>query len=307
MHQKILLVIAGPTASGKTALAVQLAQHFNTEIVSADSRQLYNELPIGSAAPTAIEQASIKHHFVGCISIHQDFDVATYEKMVLELLNQIFEHHSIVILAGGSGLFVDAVCNGLDTLPETTAVIRKEVQAIYSEKGLVGLQEKVKILDPKYFGTLDIHNPRRLQRALEVCLQTGTTYSSFRTRTKKKRPFRSIRIALQCDRAELINRINRRVDKMMTDGLLDEATKLYNHRHVNALNTVGYKELFTYLHADCSLEQAIAKIKINPRRYAKRQMTWFRKNDDYTWFRADEPDKIIQFIEKQIQHDSLTN
>jgi tRNA dimethylallyltransferase len=300
-NKKILLVVAGPTASGKTALAIELALHFKTEIISADSRQFYKELPIGTAAPTASELKQVKHHFIGNISITNTYDVATYEKEVVDLLPRLFEKNDIVILSGGSGLFIDAVCNGLDALPETTPAIRNEVQDLYLTKGLNGLQEKLEILDPEYFRIMDAQNPRRLQRALEVCLQSGKTFTSLRTKTRKMRPFGCIKIAIQTDRKELIERINQRVDNMMADGLLNEVKSLYENRNLNALNTVGYKELFDYLDGECTLDQAVEKIKISTRRYAKRQMTWFRKNDDYNWFSRNEVSQIIKFINQNIQ------
>lgn len=295
------MVVAGPTASGKTALAIQLAQHYKTEIISADSRQFYKELPVGTAAPSVYEQNQVKHHFVENISIHEPFDVATYEIKVLKLLAQLFENHDIVILSGGSGLFIDAVCKGLDDLPESTIEIRNKVQAIYDVEGISGLQDRLKILDPEYFEKMDAQNPRRLQRALEVCMQSGNTYTSFRTGSPKERHFHIIKIAIQAERNELIDRINRRVDAMMANGLLDEVMGLLEHRHLNALNTVGYSELFNFLNGECTLEQAIEKIKINTRRYAKRQMTWFRKKDDYAWFSRDAIDLIVAFVDRHLR------
>jgi tRNA dimethylallyltransferase len=298
-NKKFLLVVAGPTASGKTSLAIQFARHFNTEIISADSRQFYRELPIGTAAPTWHEQSQATHHFVGNTSIHDTFDVASYEQNAISLLSQLFEKHNIVILCGGSGLFIDAVCNGLDELPETTSGIRNEVHQIYQNEGIEGLQQRLKTLDPEYFQKMDAQNPRRLQRALEVCLQSGKTYTSFRTGSQKVRPFEIIRLAIVTDRKELIQRINQRVDTMMADGFLEEANGLIRFSHLNALNTVGYKELFDYLHGQCTLEQAIEQIKVNTRRYAKRQMTWFRKNDAYTWFTRQEIDRMIELIHQR--------
>lgn len=300
-NKKLLLVVTGPTASGKTSLAIQLALHFKTEIISADSRQFYKELPIGTAAATTFELNQVVHHFVGSISIVDTMDVATYEKEVLELLIRLFEKHDILILSGGSGLFIDAICHGLDDLPETSFEIRKKVQEIYLTEGLSGLQQQLEILDPDYFQLMDKQNPRRLQRALEVCLQSGKAYTSFRTRTRKKRPFDILKIAIQTDRDELIDRINDRVDKMMAEGLLDEVKKLLEHRSLNALNTVGYKELFDYLDGRYTLDQAVDKIKINTRRYAKRQMTWFRKNDEYNWFSINVVNQIIEFINQKMQ------
>lgn len=295
------MVVAGPTASGKTTLAIQLARHFKTEIVSADSRQFYKELAIGTAAPTNDEQSQAKHHFVGNISIHESFDVGTYENLALKLLAQLFENHDIVILSGGSGLFIDAVCNGLDDLPESSTEIRNKVQAIYDTEGLSGLQNQLKILDPEYFEKMDAQNPRRLQRALEVCFQSGRTYTSFRSGLTKERPFSVIKIAIQTERNELIDRINQRVDDMMLNGLLDEVKELPADSNLNALNTVGYKELFDYLKGNCTLNQAVEKIKVNTRRYAKRQMTWFRNKSDYHWFQRNDFDLIVTFIGQQLK------
>lgn len=300
-NKKILLVVAGPTASGKTSLAIQLALHFKAEIISADSRQFYKELPIGTAAPTTFELNQVKHHFVGNISIIDTFDVATYEKEVLELLVKLFMKHDVLILSGGSGLFIDAICNGLDELPETSNEIRNNVKEIYLTEGLSGLQQRLENLDPDYFHIMDKQNPRRLQRALEVCLETGNTYTSYRTSPRKKRPFDILKIAIYTDRNELIERINQRVEKMMFEGLLDEVKELSEHRILNALNTVGYKELFDYLDGKYTLDQAVDNIKINTRRYAKRQMTWFRKNDDYNWFSRNEVSQIIEFVNQYIQ------
>lgn len=283
MNDRTLIVIAGPTASGKTATAIQLAKRLNTEIISADSRQFYKEMSIGTAAPTSKELLEVKHHFVHNISIFDKYDVATYEKEVLLLLHRIFIDHENVILTGGSGLFIDAVCNGIDEMPNIDSDVRSRVTSLYKENGIQALQEEIQRLDPDYWSIVDQKNPRRLQRALEVCYQTGNSYTSYRTASKTKRDFNIVKYALLWDRNELNNRINQRVELMLSQGLVDEARSLYPHRELNALNTVGYKELFNYFDGNISLMEAVEQIKLNTRHYAKRQMTWLRKDPQYHW------------------------
>lgn len=279
----LLLVLGGPTASGKTELAIRLAQHFRTEIISADSRQFYREMKIGTAAPDAHQLQLVKHHFVGNLSIFDTYDVATYEKEALLKINELFEQHKVVLLTGGSGLFIDAVCMGLDNMPDVEQHIRDRVNQMLLEKGISALQVELQQIDPEYFAQVDQNNPRRLQRALEVYYQTGRPFSFFRKRQTMPRPFNFIRFTLSPDRLELINRINLRVENMMAEGLLEEVRRLYPHRHLNALNTVGYKELFDYLDGKVNLETAVNNIKVHTRQYAKRQMTWFRRNKDAIW------------------------
>ena len=300
MKKKHLIVIAGPTASGKTATAIKVAKAFGTVIISADSRQFYKELSIGTAAPTDGELNEVKHYFVHNLSIEQSYDVADYEQDVLCLLNELFKQHDVVVMTGGSGLFIDAVCNGLDLIPDISSETREKVNEIYEKGGLAALQSEVEKVDPEYFKTVDRQNPRRLQRAIEVFLQTGKPYSTFRKNKHVDRDFNIIKTALLWDRDELIKRINKRVDNMMESGLLDEVKSVYDKRHLNSLNTVGYKELFEYLDGDTSLEQAVEQIKINTRQYAKRQMTWLRKNNDYHWFSIDEYDKMLEFLKEQL-------
>ncbi|MBR4838430.1 MAG: tRNA (adenosine(37)-N6)-dimethylallyltransferase MiaA [Bacteroidales bacterium] len=294
MAKKYLIVLAGPTASGKTATAIKLAKAFDAEIISADSRQFYKELSIGTAAPTAEELAQVKHHFVHNLSIEDKYDVADYEKDVLSYLNEYFKTKNVAIMTGGSGLFIDAVCNGLDAIPDISEEIRNRVTKMLEIDGLETLQKEVERVDPEYFQIVDKQNPRRLQRALEVFYQTGKPYSTFRQKNAAERDFDIIKVALLWDRTALINRINARVEAMMAQGLLDEVKSVYPKRHLNSLNTVGYKELFGYLDGKCTLEQAVEQIKINTRQYAKRQMTWLRKNNDYQWFTIDEVDEIIK-------------
>ena len=296
MENKHLIVLAGPTASGKTATAIKLAKAFDAEIISADSRQFYKELSIGTAAPTAEELAQVKHHFVHNLSIDDKYDVADYEKDVLSYLKKYFKTKNVSILTGGSGLFIDAVCNGLDSIPDISDEIRNKVMKMLDEGGLEALQKEVEKVDNDYFQIVDKQNPRRLQRALEVYYQTGKPYSTFRQRNTAKRDFDIIKLAILWDRDKLIERINKRVDLMMEQGLLDEVKSVYPKRHLNSLNTVGYKELFDYLDGICTLEQAVEQIKINTRQYAKRQMTWLRKNGDYQWFTIEEADEIFNAL-----------
>lgn len=295
---KTLIVIAGPTASGKTAFSIALAKALKTVIISADSRQFYKEMSIGTAAPTPDELSQVKHYNVHNISIEDKYDVAEYEKDVLELLKTLFQEHDSVILTGGSGLFIDAVCNGIDEMPDITAETREKVENLYREGGLRALQNSVQQLDPEYFSIVDQQNPRRLQRALEVCYQTGKTFTSYRQRQTKPRDFNIIKFALLWDRETLKHRIDLRVDMMMEQGLLEEARSLYPMRHLNALNTVGYKELFAYFDGNCTLKEAVEQIKIHTHQYAKRQMTWLHKDDSYIWVKTDEMGKVMEIIGK---------
>ena len=294
MENKHLIVLAGPTASGKTATAIKLAKALDAEIISADSRQFYKELSIGTAAPTAEELSQVKHHFVHNLSIEDKYDVADYERDVLSFLKQYFKTKDIAIMTGGSGLFIDAVCNGLDEMPDISEEVRDRVSKMLETDGIEALQKEVEKVDNEYYQVVDRQNPRRLQRALEVYYQTGKPYSTFRQRNVAKRDFDIVKLAILWDRDKLIERINQRVDMMMQQGLLDEVKSVYPKRHLNSLNTVGYKELFDYIDGKCTLEQAVEQIKINTRQYAKRQMTWLRKNNDYQWFTIDEVEIIIE-------------
>ena len=295
MTKKHLIVLAGPTASGKTATAIKLAKAIDTDIISADSRQFYKELSIGTAAPTEEELSQVNHFFVHHLSIDDKYDVADYEQDVLFLLKHYFKTNDVIVMTGGSGLFIDAVCNGLDAMPDISEEIRNRVTKMPEIEGLEALQKEVERVDPEYFQIVDKQNPRRLQRALEVFYQTGKPYSTFRRKNVAKRDFDIIKLAIHWNRDKLIERINKRVDLMMEQGLLDEVKSVYPKRHLNSLNTVGYKELFDYLDGKCTLEQAVELIKINTRQYAKRQMTWLRKNNDYKWFTIEEIDEMIDF------------
>lgn len=300
MKDRYLVVIAGPTASGKTATAIKVAKALGTEIISADSRQFYKELPIGTAAPTSEELSEVQHYMIHNLNVEDKYDVADYEQDVLNLLNQLFVNHDAVVLTGGSGLFIDAVCKGLDSIPDISEEVRNKVDELYKKGGLIALQNEVERLDPEYYSVVDKYNPRRLQRAVEVCYQTGLTYSSFRKNTVKQRDFKIIKVALLWERSELIMRINKRVDIMVNEGLVEEAKAMYPKRHLNSLNTVGYKEIFEHFDGKVSLDEAIENIKINTRQYAKRQMTWLRKNNDYKWFTIDELDEMLNYINSVI-------
>ena len=304
MKDKYLVVIAGPTASGKTATAIKVAKALGTEIISADSRQFYKELPIGTAAPTPKEQAEVQHHMIHNLNVEDKYDVADYEQDVLDLLEKLFVNHDTVVLTGGSGLFIDAVCKGLDSIPDISDEVRNKVDELYKKGGLIALQNEVERLDPEYYNIVDKYNPRRLQRAVEVCYQTGLTYTSFRKNTVKQRDFKIVKVALLWERADLINRINKRVDVMVDDGLIEEAKSMYPKRHLNSLNTVGYKEVFEHFDGKVSLDEAIENIKINTRQYAKRQMTWLRKNNDYKWFTVDEQEEMLKYINAVISGES---
>ena len=304
MMNKYLIVIAGPTASGKTATSIQVAKALGTEIISADSRQFYKELPIGTAAPTPKEQSEVQHYMIHNLNVEDKYDVADYEKDVLTLLKKLFINHDTVVLTGGSGLFIDAVCKGLDSIPDITEETRNKVNKLYQEGGLTALQNEVQRLDPEYYNIVDKYNPRRLQRAVEVCYQTALPYSSFRNNTAKVRDFKIIKVALLWERNELISRINQRVENMISEGLLGEAKAMYPKRHLNSLNTVGYKELFEYFDGKASLNEAIEHIKINTRQYAKRQMTWLRKNNDYQWFTINEIPDMINYIKSTINSEN---
>jgi tRNA dimethylallyltransferase len=289
-----LVVITGPTAVGKTALTMQLAQHYGVPVINADSRQIYRELKIGTAAPTAEQQQLVKHYFVGTKSIDDYYNASMYEQEVLELLDA--ERSTFHVLSGGSMMYIDAVCNGIDDIPTVRDDIREEMKRRYAEEGLEALCEDLRRLDPEHYAIVDRQNHRRVIHALEICYQTGRTYTSFRTQQKKERPFRIVKIGLNRDREELYNRINQRVDQMMEDGLLDEVKSLISKRNTNALNTVGYKELFDYLDGRWSLDEAVERIKGNTRRYARKQLTWYKRDADMRWFHPDNIEEILNYL-----------
>lgn len=302
MNKKHLISIVGPTAIGKTALSIILANHFNTEIISADSRQFYKEMSIGTATPTSVELASAKHHFIHHKSIEDHYSVGAFEKDAIKVLDALFLSSSVVVMVGGSGLYVDAVVNGLDDFPEIDTSVRESLNNQLETEGLETLQEQLKNLDVVTYQTTAIDNPHRLIRALEVCIGSGKPYSSFLKKKNETRNFKTITIGLTAERDIIYDRINRRVDKMMMEGLLDEVKQLKHNAHLNALNTVGYKEIFNYMNGDWTLEFAISEIKKNSRRFAKRQLTWFKKNEEIVWFDYETgPEKIIAKVENMIE------
>ena len=301
MQKKSLIVIAGPTAVGKSHIAVELAKHLETEIISCDSRQIYKELSIGTAVPDFSELAGIRHHFLQNKSIHQYYNASMFENEVLELLDELFKIKNVVIMAGGSGMYIDAVCKGIDDLPSVDNEIRNQLQIQYQNEGIESLRTMLKKLDPDYYKTVDLKNTKRILKALEVSLMAGKAYSSFLTNLKKERSFEMIKTGLNIQREVLYERINTRVDRMIQQGLVDEAKRYFEFRNLNALNTVGYKEIFMYLEGTITLDEAIDLIKRNTRKYARRQLTWFRKYNDIKWF--DPPDivKIEEYINEQLR------
>lgn len=292
-----LLVLTGPTGVGKTELSLQLAEHYGAPIISADSRQFYRDIPIGTAAPTAEQLARVKHYFVGQLALTDYYSASCYEEEVLRLLDTLFQEHAYVLLTGGSMMYIDAVCKGIDEIPTITDEVRREVLEHYHRMGLEALCEELRERDPVYYGEVDLKNHKRVIHAIEICRQTGGRYSDLRTRQVKQRPFRIVKIGLIRPREELFDRIARRTEQMMADGLLDEARRVYPLRHLNSLNTVGYKELFAYFDGTITLDQAIEKIKRNTRVYSKKQVTWYKKDPDMHWFSPDDKEAIIEYID----------
>lgn len=298
---KTLIVITGPTAVGKTALCLDIAQHFGIPIINADSRQIYKELKIGTASPTEEQLAKVKHYFVGSLSLNDYYSASLFEQQTMEILEREFAKSDYALMAGGSMMYIDAVCDGIDDIPTVDDATRETLKARLASEGLEPLVEELKQLDPEYYEIVDKQNPRRVVHGLEICLMTGKTYTSFRKREKKQRPFRIIKIGLNRDREELYDRINQRVDQMMDEGLLDEARNLYPMRHMNALNTVGYKEMFAYLDGTWTLEEAVERIKGNTRRYARKQLTWYKKDEQIRWFHPDEKENILSYISQDYE------
>lgn len=296
MSEKTLIAIVGPTAVGKTAFSIKLAQAMNTEIISADSRQFYREMNIGTAKPTAEELQKVKHHFINSLSINDAYSVGDYEKDALQCLEQVFQKHDKVLLVGGSGLFVKAVCEGLDTLPPGNSKIREYYENLFREKGLEPLQKELQQKDAVYFKTVDKQNPRRLIRALEVISLSGKPYSYFRKQKPARRNFNIIKIGLNLEKEILHNRIDQRVDEMLASGWLDECKELYPYRNLNSLKTVGYSELFDFIDGKTDWATTINQIKTNTRHYAKRQLTWFKKDKKIQWFSAGEESEIIKYL-----------
>ena len=299
-----LVVIIGPTAVGKTKVSLALADRFNCPIISADSRQMYKGLEIGTAMPTKEEQEHCKHYFVAQLDIDDYYSAARYEQEVMQLLEKEFPSHPTMLLTGGSMLYIDSVCNGIDDIPTVDDETRNFIKEKYAIEGLERLCDELRLLDPEYYNEVDRKNPKRVMHALEICYMTGRTYTSFRTRdhAKKKRPFNIIKIGLRREREELYQRINDRVDQMMLDGLLQEAERFYPMREKNSLNTVGYKELFKYIAGDWELPFAIEKIKQNTRIYSRKQTTWYRKDEEISWFHPDDIENIVKHIEYKINN-----
>lgn len=297
---KHLLVIAGPTAVGKTETCLNLAKIFQTEIISSDSRQFYREMDLGTAKPNQEELSFVPHHFINSLSIHEDYDVRKFEKDTLQLLRDLFQNHDLVLMTGGSGLYIDAVCHGFDDIPDIDPLIRQKLIMDFEGNGISYLQTELQKLDPDYYETVDKNNPQRMMRGLEVCIGTGKPYSSFRKNKKNIRDFHIIKIGLERDREELYRRIDQRMDEMIERGLFEEAEKLFPFRHLNALQTVGYSEIFGYLEGNYEKEEAIRLLKRNSRRYAKRQLTWFKRIPDMVWFHPDDFDGLLAYIKNKV-------
>lgn len=293
---KTLIVITGPTAVGKTQLCLDIARHFDIPVINADSRQIYKELSIGTAKPTDAEMQGIKHYFVGTLSLHDYYSASLFEQQAIEVLEDLFKTGNYALMSGGSMMYIDAVCDGIDDIPTIDDLTRETMKRRLNEEGLERLCEELQLLDPEYYAIVDRQNPKRVVHALEICTMTGETYTSYRKRVKKERPFRIIKIGLNRDREELYGRINARVDQMMQQGLLKEAQSVYSLKDLNALNTVGYKELFNYIEGRWPLDEAVERIKGNTRRYARKQLTWYKKDPNIRWFHPDQKEDIINYI-----------
>lgn len=296
MSTNTLVVITGPTGVGKSDTAVWLARELNAEIISADSRQLYRDIPIGTAAPTAEQMAEVKHHFVGTLSLEEYYSAAQFEDDVMQLLPQLFARSPYVVMCGGSMMYVDAVCKGIDNIPTISDEIRREVVERFERDGAEAMREELRRLDPIYYNQVDLKNHKRVIHAVEICLQAGRPYSELRTNSVKQRPFRIVKIGLNLPREQLFDRINRRVEKMIEAGLVDEARRFYPQRHLNSLNTVGYKELFAWMDGTMDYDTAVARIQKNTRVYAKKQLTWYAKDTDMHWFAPSDHQEILKLI-----------
>ena len=295
-----LFVLLGPTAVGKTALSLKVAKLLGSPIINCDSRQIYKDMSIGTAAPTKEQLKEVRHYFVKILELQEYYSAAQYETDVLQLINKLQHSHNNLLLSGGSMMYIDAVCNGIDDIPNVDAEIREKLKERFQTEGLEPLRCELRLLDPEYYNIVDLKNPKRIIHALEICYTSGKPYSSFRVNKKKERPFQIIKIGLKRDRNDLFDRINKRVDMMIEEGLLEEAKKLYPHRHLNALNTVGYKEIFNHLDGTCDLDFAVEKIKKNTRDYAKKQMTWFAHDNSIHWFTPDNEKEIINFVTENL-------
>lgn len=294
-----LVVLLGPTGVGKTELALQIAEHLQSPIINADSRQIFAEIPIGTAAPTKEQQERVKHYFVGTLHLTDYYSAAKYEEDVLQLLNQHFNNQQVALLSGGSMMYIDAVCQGIDDIPTVDEATRRLMKRRLETEGLDALVAELKVLDPEHYKIVDLHNPRRVIHALEICHMTGNTYSSYRKNTKKIRPFNIIKVGLNRPREEMYERINNRVLKMMKQGMIEEARAVYPQKGLNSLNTVGYKELFAYFDGDISLDDAILKIQSNTRQYMRKQVTWFKRDNQIKWFSPTNIEEIINYIDDQ--------
>ena len=307
----ILFVLLGPTGVGKTKVAIKVARHLGVPVINADSRQIFAEIPIGTAAPTKQEQSEVKHYFVGSHHLDDYYSAASYEDDVMSLLPQLFADHALyrgtrpsiprALLSGGSMMYIDAVCKGIDNIPTVDDDTRTEMKRRLAEEGLPALVDELKSLDPEYWKIVDRNNPRRVVHALEICHMTGRTYTSFRTNSVKQRPFQIVKIGLNRPREEMYDRINKRVLQMVDEGLIDEALKVYSKRDLNALNTVGFKEMFNYLDGLVTLQETIKQIQSNTRQYMRKQLTWFKKDNTITWFNSEETDKINDYIDANLR------
>lgn len=297
-----LIVILGPTGVGKTELCLRVAEHLGVPIINADSRQIFKEIPVGTAAPTEEQQKRVKHYFVGSLSLDDYYSASRYEEDVMNFLDGYFSSdRRVALLTGGSMMYIDSVCNGIDDIPTIDEATRSMMKRRYEEEGLDALCAELSCLDPEYYAIVDKKNPKRIVHALEICLMTGQTYTSFRKNTKKQRPFNIIKIGLNREREELYDRINRRVQMMVDEGLVDEARKVYPKRELNALNTVGYKELFEYFDGKCTLDEAVFRIQCDTRKYCRKQLTWFRRDKNIHWFHPDDIEEIINYIDGEIK------
>jgi tRNA dimethylallyltransferase len=299
--EKQVILITGPTGIGKTGLSIKMANHFNCAIISADSRQIFHEMNIGTAAPSREQIRSAPHYMVGTKSIFDYYSAFEYEQEALPVAEKIFEKSDVLLLTGGSMMYIDAFCYGIDDLPTVDPELRNELKAKYEKEGIESIRQQLKLLDPDFYSQVDLKNPQRVIHALEICLMTGRPYSELRTNTRKERPFSIIKLGLDMDRSQLHQRINHRVDIMMEEGLEEEARQLYPHKHLNSLNTVGYRELFQYFDGAIPLEKAVELIKRNSRRYARKQLSWFRRDKEISWFTPENPDEVIKFVESKIK------
>ena len=293
---KKLIVILGPTGVGKTSLCLHIAKEYNVPVINADSRQMFKELPIGTAAPTTKEQEQAKHYFVGNLTVNKYYNASMFENDVLSLLDILFKQQDIALMSGGSMMYIDAVCNGIDDIPTVDTQIRQRLKERYEQEGLESIIQELRQLDPEYYNIVDKKNHKRVIHALEICLSTGKAYSSFRHNVRKTRPFQIIKIGLTRNREELYSRIDQRVDEMISNGLLKEAANMYPQRNLNALNTVGYKELFDYIDGKTDLQEAIFKIKSNTHKYCRKQLTWFKRDPEIKWFTPENVEEIINYI-----------